>query len=185
MEVAVRCINWIVAINLFEEIFDKDNSSKAIISTSLHQHAEYIAAFSEIYKKGHTTNHTTSDYTGLLFLPLTLNKYPKAGNWLKQAEEGLEHYIRYQTYEDGVNLKASIPYHRLFLEMFAFSAIVCKANNIELSNKYYELLFKMFEYTAALIWIITVMRHELVIMTAAEYSFFMSQMNMIILICWI
>lgn len=149
MEVAIRAINWIVAINIFDDVFQKDEDFKEIISKSLIQHAEYISEFPEIYENGHTSNHATADYAGLLFLALTLKGYPKSKEWLKQSIEGLEQCIRYQTYEDGVNFEASIPYHRLVLEMFAYSAIVAKANNIEFSNKYYELLFKMFEYSAA------------------------------------
>lgn len=149
MEVAIRTINWIIAINIFGDIFQKDGDFKETISKLLIQHAEYISAFPEIYENGHTTNHTTADYTGLLFLALTLKEHPKSERWLKQAIEGLEECIRYQTYEDGVNFEASIPYHRLVLEMFAYSAVVAKANGIEFSKRYYELLFKMFEYTAA------------------------------------
>lgn len=149
MEVAIRAINWIVSINLFWDIFNQDDDFKKVFSKSLIQHAIYISNFPEIYEKGHTTNHTTANYAGLLFLALTLKEHPKSKEWFVQAMEGLEECIRYQTYDDGVNFEASIPYHRLVLEMFAYSAIVAKSNGIEFSNRYYELLFKMFEYTAA------------------------------------
>ncbi|MHA1251810.1 MAG: heparinase II/III family protein [Candidatus Helarchaeota archaeon] len=148
MEVAIRAINWIVAINIFGEIFKNDIRFKEILSISLLQHSEYISTFPEIYElnhRKHTTNHTTADYAGLLFLALTF----KSKEWLKQAVAELEECIRYQTYEDGVNFEASIPYHRLVLEMFAYSVVVAIANGIEFSKRYYELLFKMFEYTAA------------------------------------
>jgi len=152
MEAAIRAINWIVAVNIFDNIFHNDAEFKNTLLKSLVQHAEYISTFPEIYNfnhKKHISNHTTADYTGLLFLVLTLKEHPNSEKWLEQALEGLEECIRYQTYEDGVNFEASIPYHRLVLEMFAYSAIVAKANDIEFSNKYYELLFKMFEYSAA------------------------------------
>lgn len=149
MEVAIRAINWVVAANIFSETFEEDKEFLDTFSKSLVQHAEYISTFPEIYENNHTTNHTTADYTGLLFLALTLKGHPKSKEWLKQAKEGLEECIRYQTYKDGVNFEGSIPYHRLVLEMFAYSAIVAKANGIEFSRRYYELLFKMFEYTAA------------------------------------
>jgi len=148
MEIAIRAINWIVAANLFGKSFEEDKVFRELFGKSLFQHAEYISAFPEIYElnhKKHTTNHTAADYTGLLFLALTF----KSKEWLKQAVTGLEECIRYQTYEDGVNFEASIPYHRLVLEMFAYSAVVAIANGIEFSKRYYELLFRMFEYTAA------------------------------------
>lgn len=149
MEVAIRAINWIVAVNLFGKLFFKDIKFQKRIISSLIQHVEYISLFPEIDNHGHTTNHTTADYTGLLFLATALQGHPKSEKWLTQSLEGLEKCIRHQTYEDGVNIEGSIPYHRLVLEMFAYSAIVARANNINFSQKYYELLFKMFEYAAA------------------------------------
>jgi hypothetical protein len=149
MEIAIRAVNWIVAINIFGTTFTKDKPFNEKISISLQQHAEFISSFPEIYKNGHTTNHTTSNYMGLLFIALALNKLENSKKWLAQAVDGLEFCIRYQTYDDGVNFEASIGYHRLVLEMFAYSAIVARSNNIKLSARYYELLFKMFEYSAA------------------------------------
>lgn len=152
MEVAIRAINWVVAINIFYDIFRKDKEFQLTFNNILVQHAKYISTFPEINvsnHKKHTSNHTTADYTGLLFLAISLNEHTKSQDWLKQAVDGLEECIRYQTYEDGVNFEASINYHRLVLEMFAFSAIVAKVKNVEFSKRYYELLFKMFEYSAA------------------------------------
>lgn len=151
MEVAIRTINWIVAINIFDDVFRKDKEFQLTFNNILVQHAKYISTFPEIYENGHTANHTTADYAGLLFLALTLKENPKSKEWLNQAIKGLEGCIEYQTYEDGVNFEASIPYHRLVLEMLSYSAIITRANGIELSKRYYELLFKMFEYSAAYI----------------------------------
>lgn len=149
MDVSIRCINWILACNLFGTVFENDREFKKIIGKSLIQHAEYISTLPEIYENNHTTNHTSSNYAGLLFLSLTLQDHPKAGKWLRQAIKGLESCISYQVYDDGVDFEASIPYHRLVLEIFGYSAIICRANYIELSDAYYTKLFKMFEYVAA------------------------------------
>ena len=149
MEIAIRAINWIVAVNILGDIFEKDEEFQMIFDRSLFHHAEYISNFPEIGKNAHTWNHTTADYTGLFFLSLTLKDYNKSAKWLNQAVNGLEECLRYQVYDDGVNFEASIPYHRLVLEMFAYSAIMAKIHNIEFSKEYYTLLFKMFEYSAA------------------------------------
>lgn len=149
MDVSIRAINWIVWDDIIN--FSSDESFKQKFTMSLIEHAEFISAFPEIYKKGHTTNHTTADYAGLLFLALTLHNHPKSKIWLQQAVNGLTDCIKSQTYDDGVNFEASIPYHRLVLEMFAYSSILCLANNIKLPKIYYQKLFKMFEYTSAYI----------------------------------
>lgn len=146
MDVSIRAVNWIVALNLFSEIFSEDTLFKDKISNSLSKHAEYVSHFPLIEKGGLTTNHTTSAYTGLLFLSLTLRKHPKSENWTEIAKKGLEACIEEQVYDDGVDFEGSIPYHRLVLEFFAYSAIIALANDIQFSNLYYQKLFKMFEF---------------------------------------
>ena len=149
MEVAIRAINWIVSINIFRDVYESDIEFSDIMNRSLVQHAEYISFFPELRKGGHSTNHATSNYVGLLFLALTLRDHPKYKKWLNKAIKGLLRCMEYQIYDDGVDFEGSIPYHRLVLEMFAYSAVVCRANNVELPTWYYEKLFKMFEFTAA------------------------------------
>ncbi len=146
MDVSIRSVNWIVALNLFSEVFSKETLFKNKITNCLLKHAEYISQFPLIEKGGLTTNHTTSAYTGLLFLSLTLKKHTKSENWIKIAKKGLETCIEEQVYDDGVDFEGSIPYHRLVLEFFAYSAIIAKANNVKFSKFYYQKLFKMFEF---------------------------------------
>lgn len=149
MEVALRSVSWIVALNFFQKEFEKDGEFKSVLIRSLVQHAEYIHAFPEIYENGHTTNHTTADYVGLLFLALTLREHPQAGLWREQAVQGLIGCMEYQVYEDGVSFEGSTSYHRFVLELFAYSAVLCRANQIDLPNQYYGKLFRMFEFSAA------------------------------------
>lgn len=153
MNVAIRAINLTVSFCFMKDLFDQENDKDVlnVLSELLIQHAEYISRFPEVKKNGHTNNHTVSNYAGLLFLALVLAKHKKSGKWLTQAVRGLEHCIRFQTYDDGVNFEGSIPYHGYVLEMLSYSAIVSRANNIHLSSTYYKILFKMFEYTAAYI----------------------------------
>ena len=51
-----------------------------------------------------------------------------------------------QTYPDGMNSEGSTSYHRLVLELFAYSALLNKKEN-NFSKKFYERLFKMFEFS--------------------------------------
>ncbi|MEN7549601.1 heparinase II/III family protein [Rapidithrix thailandica] len=148
MEVAIRASNWIVAMNIFGDVCWEDTSFIHSLSNSLEQHAEYISNFPEVYKKGHSTNHTTADYAGLLFLSIALQEHPKSKKWLQQAVAGLEECIEYQVREDGGHFESSIPYHRLVLELFGYSTLIASHNDVIFSDNYYHKLYSMFQYTA-------------------------------------
>lgn len=147
MEVAIRASNWIAACELFREKINGDAEFEKEIAESLQQHALYIDWFTENLKN----NHDISNYAGLLFLSLSLGQHPRSGYWKKKALAGLEETMQNQVFDDGVSYEYSTSYHRLVLEFFALSAIVCKDNGITLSIYYHRKLFRMFEFVAAYI----------------------------------
>lgn len=149
MDVAIRAINWLLAASVFHENIMNDPEFHRTISGSLVRHAEYISAFPERYKKDHTTNHTTSDYAGLLFLAVALKKHPKSHKWKKQALDGILDCMNYQVYDDGGSFEASTSYHRLVTELFALVALLCLNNDIRLPDSYFRKLYLMFEFAVA------------------------------------
>lgn len=148
IEVGIRAANWIYTYSLLEDYLKNDSEFMAKFLPSLIQHAEYIFAFPEIERDGHTNNHAVAGYLGLLFLAVTLNDHPKSQLWLNRSISELSKCIKYQTYPDGINFEGSIPYHRFVTELFAYGALICLANKIHLPEFYYKMLFKMFEYVA-------------------------------------
>ena len=152
MEVAIRVANLSISIHINQQSLKNDNDFSKLVAKVISQHCNYLSIFPEYnHKTGFSTNHGTSDFAGLLIGALSLKKTRKVKSWINQAIKGLEACIRYQIYENGVAFEGSIPYHRLVVEMFAYSAIFCNINEIHLSDKYYEILFRMIEYTAAYI----------------------------------
>ena len=149
MEVAIRAANWVVAASIMNERLEKDIEFKKLLIQSLIQHAHYISAFPEIKPGGHTNNHAVADFAGLLFLSQFLQNYTEANKWRDQAVEGILQCMDYQVYDDGSHFEGSIPYHRLVLEMFGYSTLMCRVHEIDLPNRFYIKLFKMFEFTAA------------------------------------
>lgn len=147
MDIAIRAANWIVAANLFGDIFWNDEDFVNEISKSLIKHALYIETFPEIRKDG-SNNHLISDYSGLYILALSLISYPRSGKWQEMAKSGLEQGMWEQVLEDGTNFENSIPYHRLVVELFAIPLIL---NESDFSYSYKERLFRMFEFVGAYI----------------------------------
>jgi hypothetical protein len=149
MEVALRAVNWVISINIIYEKINSDSEFYKNVIKSLEQHARYIHAFPEIKSDGKGNNHLVADYFGLLFLALSFQDHPDSKEWLEASIRGLEKCMVDQVHNDGTSFEGSIPYHRLVLELFGYAAILCRANNIELSDLYYVKLFKMYEFVAA------------------------------------
>ena len=148
---SLRLINWILFMNFNKGKLDNDPQFKRKILHSILIHTIYISKNTEVKTDGYASNHATTNFTALLFASLTLKDLSISKKWLKQAINGLNYCISYQTLPDGVNFECSIPYHRLNLELFSYSTIICLHNNIDLSEKYFHLLFRMMEYVAAYI----------------------------------
>lgn len=149
MESSIRAVNWIISLNLFGKVFINDTTFHNDISRSLLLHAYFINEFPEVYSNGLTTNHTITNYASLFFLGLTFSNIEYSQIWINKSINGLEHCISEQVYNDGVDFEGSIAYHRLVLEVLAFTTIVARANDIYFSENFYLKLFKMFEFSAA------------------------------------
>jgi hypothetical protein len=106
----------------------------------------YIHAFPEIYPGKHSTNHTTADYLGLLYVARALPDHPDSSEWQQKAVDGLASCIEYQVYADGGSFEASAGYHRLVTELFGLGALLCLNHAIQLPESYYSLLHSMFGF---------------------------------------
>ena len=150
MDVAIRAANWIVAVNLFDDICREDRAFVSTISKSLYYHACYIEKFPEKFSNGEN-NHLVADYSGLFVLALSFRDSNIGKRWLGLAKDGLASCMEKQVYDDGVDFENSIPYHRLVLELFAVPVILARHCNLEFPAFYYGKLFKMFEFVGAYI----------------------------------
>ena len=148
MDVAIRSSNWIITVNMFNDIFWKDTEFVSKLSKTLLKHAQYIIQFpNKNGAKGN--NHYITEFSGLFLLALSLKHTRQSRRWLKTALDGIVYCMENQIYEDGTLFEDSIAYHRLVLELFAISVMIGRANNVEFSNSFYNKLFRMFEFVAA------------------------------------
>lgn len=150
MDVAIRATNWILAANAFSGEMEQDPEFLRRFSGSLVEHGTYIQAFPEIYPGGHTTNHTTADYLGLLYVARALPAHPDASKWQQTAVQGLISCMEYQVYPDGGSFEASSGYHRLVTELFGLGALLCLNHGITLPETYYSKLDSMFGFLFSL-----------------------------------
>lgn len=147
MEVAIRACNWLLALDLSGNGFEKHITEvkKKKILTNLYLHGKHIFDNLEYYPTL-TSNHYISDLLGLLYIGIYLPETPSSKKWRNFALRELEKEIRKQVYEDGADFEASICYHRLALEIFFYAALIAKKADLSFSNDYLKKLHKMFYF---------------------------------------
>ena len=145
MEVSIRSCNWIWAWWTFIDNPAWTDEFNEKFLKSMWQHGWYIEQNLED-KGGIRTNHYLADIVGLLFIGIMFAQFKDANRW---KEFGIKELIRCMdemVYQDGVSFENSTAYHRLVLEFFAYSAVLCQKNAIELPQTFWNRLEKMFEF---------------------------------------
>ena len=145
MEVAIRACNWIWAVVAFENAACWANEFERRLLESIWQHGWFIENNLED-KAGVRTNHYLADIVGLLFIGIMFPEFESAYRWRDLGVEEMDCCMNEMVYSDGVSFENSTAYHRLVLEMFCFSGLLCLRNGIELSRAFWTRLEKMFEF---------------------------------------
>ncbi len=148
MEVALRAMNLLAAFELFRSSRSLDEKRLTNALAMLEQHGAHIRRNLE-FSYIATSNHYLSDVVGLLWLGTMLPELQAAKEW---REFGLRETLKEmdaQLLADGADCEASTGYHRLVLELFLYSFILCRENKIEIPEKYWHKLYAMLAYMRA------------------------------------
>jgi len=148
MEVALRAINLLAVFELVRRSPQLNEETLLPLLQMLDQHGAHIRRNLE-FSYISTSNHYLSDVVGLLWLGIMLPELEAAEEW---RAFGLRETLREmdkQVLADGADSEASTGYHRLVLELFLYSFILARANQIEIGEKYWEKLRAMLSYVRA------------------------------------
>lgn len=148
MEVALRSMNLLAAFELFLHAPEMDEAALAGLLKMLDQHGAHIRRnleFSHIA----TSNHYLADVTGLLWLGVMLPELEAAPEWREFGLRELLQEMDKQTLSDGADYEASTGYHRLKLELFLYSFVLCHMNGIQIGEAYWNKLRAMNGYLRA------------------------------------
>ena len=145
MEVALRAMNIIGAFVLFRDSPGLTPERLMNLLAMLDQHGGHIERNLE-FSHVSTSNHYLSDLTGLLWLGIMLPELSSAEHWKQWALHELLREMDKQILPDGADYEASTGYHRLVLELFLYSFILCQNNDVPIEDRYWQKLHLMFKY---------------------------------------
>ena len=94
-------------------------------------------------------NHLTSDLAGLVVVGVFFARGKQPIDWLATGWRHLCAELPRQVPADGVTFEASVPYHRLVLELFALPALCRLKRGLPVDNAYVDRLVAMARFTAA------------------------------------
>ncbi len=142
MEVALRAINLIVTREMFRESPQLDTQ---FLLKLFQQHGHYIRRNLE-FSYIATSNHYLSDVAGLLWLGIMAPELRDAHSWRNFGLKELLREMEKQVLPDGADFESSTGYHRFVTELFLYSFLLCRANGIEIDQKYWRKLRSMLVY---------------------------------------
>jgi uncharacterized heparinase superfamily protein len=148
MEVALRAINLLAAFSLFLPSPHFDEDALAELLMIFDQHGTHIRRNLE-YSHIATSNHYMCDVAGLLWLGIMLPELQDASEWREFGLRELLNEVDKQILADGADSESSTGYHRLKLELLLYSFVLCRANDIDIEEKYWHKVRRMAEYTRA------------------------------------
>jgi hypothetical protein len=148
MEVALRAMNLLAVFELVRRSTQLNEETLPAILQMFDQHGAHIRRNLE-FSYISTSNHYLSDVVGLLWLGLMLPELAVAEEWRAFGLREILREMDKQVLADGADAEASTGYHRLVLELFLYSFIIARANNIEIGEKYWDKLRAMLDYVRA------------------------------------
>jgi hypothetical protein len=149
MEVALRSINLLTAFRLFRSSPRLSEERLLLLLKIFDQHGAHIQRNLE-FSHVTTSNHYLSDVAGLLWLGIMLPELNAAAEWREWALAELLREMDKQILDDGADYEAATAYHRFVLELFLYSFLLCRANGVEIAEKYWDKLHAMLDYLGAI-----------------------------------
>lgn len=147
MEVAIRAINLLLAVEMFNRHAALPLTFVKSVYTLLYQSGKHIFANLENSGRGLNTNHYLANLIGLLTIGELFEALPEGAQWRNFAVRELEREILAQTTEEGFCYESSAAYHLLTLEFYLYAYTFARKNKIALSISYTRRLAKALEAT--------------------------------------
>jgi hypothetical protein len=127
MDVGIRAANWIVALHGFAD----DTAIPIAFWERMLENLYASGLYLERHLEWHPVyrgNHFVANGVGLVYLGSLFPDGADGWRWLREGAELLVDEMEYQVGDDGVSFEASIAYHRLVTELFAYGGELMRLN---------------------------------------------------------
>jgi len=145
MEVAIRAVNILTALEMFRESPEIDDEAIKLILKLLLAHARFIRANLEFSYRA-ASNHYLSDLIGLFVIGTAIPEFDESEGWVSYSTERLFHELDRQVLADGVDYEGTTGYHRLVLEIFLLFFTISRARGFNIPAHYWDRLEAMFDF---------------------------------------
>jgi uncharacterized heparinase superfamily protein len=148
MEVAIRIIVWTWFFYIFHDASSwQDGDFRSRFLRTLFLHVEFTEQ--NLEESDVNGNHYTADAAGLVFGGLFFGACPDGVRWHTSGWRILTSELPKQVFPDGVDYEASVPYHRLVLELFWLPSLYRRACGLPVSAGYDARIASMIDFVAA------------------------------------
>ncbi|MER3427203.1 MAG: hypothetical protein C4334_03745 [Pyrinomonas sp.] len=148
MEVALRAVNLLAVFELLRRAPSMTLERLKMMLALFDEHGAYIRRNLEFSYLA-TSNHYLADLVGLLWLGTLLPELSAARDWRDLALRELPIELDKQILNDGADDESSTGYHRFVLEMLLYTLLLCRANRIDLGERFETKLRAMLAYVRA------------------------------------
>ncbi|MHC4560573.1 MAG: heparinase II/III domain-containing protein, partial [Planctomycetota bacterium] len=144
LELGIRLINWVWAVDLIEESGAIDDQLRHRILNSV---ARHIWEIDRKYSRGSSVNnHLIGEAAGVFVAASYFANLKKASHWQVRSREILYREILSQTFADGGTLEQAIGYHFFVLQFFVIAGITARATGQDMPESYWSRLERMFDF---------------------------------------
>ena len=144
MELSIRMINWVWAIDLIRDGGFFTGSFKRSVLQSVFLHLwEVRRKFSQ---GSSANNHVIGEAAGVFIAGVYFSEIKGLEKWLTECMEILEREIREQTFSDGCNKELALGYHLFVLQFALFSGIAGERSGRPFSRKYWSVIEKQLQF---------------------------------------
>jgi len=148
MEAAMRVMTFTWLFGVFGRCSSwQDSEFRSTFLISLWLHLDFTHR--HIERADVNGNHFTADAAALVVGGQLFHESEQGRRWLNAGQEDLDREIELQIFADGVDYEASVPYHRLVLELFFVAAFSRRRSSQGLSKPYAQRLSAMARFVAA------------------------------------